>query len=229
MYYIKYSGMEENKEMTRMEKYADYRQQILSQDALLFSIDEKAKILKQYQTKINNISPLILNNLQNELSVISLVSVNNVDLKKFSDLKKFNNLLDKDVKNDLSKRINDFLNTYSNNLIIDTKSNLISDKWLEHDKNYLLLNEIKSKINNCKNQLVDFQGVSKAKLNKLNDIIENVNSGKDDIKQYTIESSNVEPTNNFFKRSYFIVVFSIIFLMLLIVILNVFVITSWAK
>jgi hypothetical protein len=226
MYYIKYSGMENNKETTRMEKYADYRQQILSQDALLFSIDEKAKILKQYQTKINNISPSILNNLQNELNIISLVSVNNVDLKKFSDLKKFNNLLDRDVKNDLSKRINDFLHTYSNNSIIDTKSNLISDKWLEHDKNYLLLNEIKSQINHCKNQLVDFPSVSKAKLNKLNDIIENANSDKDDIKQYTIEPSVVEPKNNFFKRSYFVVVFSIIFLMLLIVILNIFVITS---
>lgn len=48
--------------MTRIEKYADYRKQILNEDAFLSTIDTESSIINSYRKKIMDLNPNILLN-----------------------------------------------------------------------------------------------------------------------------------------------------------------------
>ena len=84
--------------MTRIEKYADYRKQILNEDAFLSTIDTESSIINSYRKKIMDLNPNILLNEADDVKwftpTVPLVSVNQMDPTVFQKIKNFSNLID---------------------------------------------------------------------------------------------------------------------------------------
>ena len=88
--------------MTRIEKYAVYRKQILNEDYFLSNIDNQSQIVKLYRDKIMGLNPNILINESEQIhdfpTPIQLTSICQVDPTMFQSLKKFPNLINNDRK-----------------------------------------------------------------------------------------------------------------------------------
>ena len=161
--------------MTRIEKYADYRKQILNEDAFLSTIDTESSIINSYRKKIMDLNPHILLNEADDVKwftpTVPLVSVNQMDPTVFQKIKNFSNLIDTKQEEKIIKDISDLIFSYEHDSIISNDKKTIAHDWLVQDKNYLKLEEIDKELKTAQKELLDFQQVSIQKLGKLMDTI----------------------------------------------------------
>ena len=208
--------------MTRIKKYADYRKQILNEDAFLSVIDTESSIINSYRKKIMDLNPNILINEADDIQwftpTVPLVSVNQMDPTVFQNLKNFSNLIDTQQEEKIIKDISDLIFSYEHNSIISDDNKSIAHEWLIQDKNYLKLEEIDKELKTAQKELLDFQQVSIQKLSKLMDTIKNSESSKLDIEKYKV-STNVVKTSISYKKFYIGIIFTLVILMAVIIIL----------
>ena len=208
--------------MTRIKKYADYRKQILNEDAFLSVIDTESSIINSYRKKIMDLNPNILINEADDIQwftpAVPLVSVNKMDPTVFQNLKNFSNLIDTQQEEKIIKDISDLIFSYEHNSIISDDNKSIAHEWLIQDKNYLKLEEIDKELKTAQKELLDFQQVSIQKLSKLMDTIKNSESSKLDIEKYKV-STNVVKTSISYKKFYIGIIFTLVILMAVIIIL----------
>ena len=208
--------------MTRIKKYADYRKQILNEDAFLSVIDTESSIINSYRKKIMDLNPNILINEADDIQwftpTVPLVSVNQMDPTVFQNLKNFSNLIDTQQEEKIIKDISDLIFSYEHNSIISDDNKSIAHEWLIQDKNYLKLEEIDKELKTAQKELLDFQQVSIQKLSKLMDTIKNSESSKLDIEKYKV-STNVVKTSISYKKLYIGIIFTLVILMAVIIIL----------
>lgn len=208
--------------MTRIKKYADYRKQILNEDAFLSVIDTESSIINLYRKKIMDLNPNILINEADDIQwftpTVPLVSVNQMDPTVFQNLKNFSNLIDTQQEEKIIKDISDLIFSYEHNSIISDDNKSIAHEWLIQDKNYLKLEEIDKELKTAQKELLDFQQVSIQKLSKLMDTIKNSESSKLDIEKYKV-STNVVKTSISYKKFYIGIIFTLVILMAVIIIL----------
>lgn len=210
--------------MTRIEKYADYRKQILNEDAFLSVIDTESSIINSYRKKIMDLNPNILINEADDIQwftpTVPLVSVNQMDPTVFQNLKNFSNLIDTQQEEKIIKDISDLIFSYEHNSIISNDNKSIAHEWLIQDKNYLKLEEIDEELKTAQKELLNFQQVSIQKLSKLMDTIKNSESSKLDIEKYKV-STNIVKTSISYKKLYIGIIFALVILMLAIIVLIV--------
>ena len=208
--------------MTRIEKYADYRKQILNEDAFLSVIDTESSIINSYRKKIMDLNPNILINEADDIQwftpTVPLVSVNQMDPTVFQNLKNFSNLIDTQQEEKIIKDISDLIFSYEHNSIISNDNKSIAHEWLIQDKNYLKLEEIDEELKTAQKELLNFQQVSIQKLSKLMDTIKNSESSKLDIEKYKV-STNIVKTSISYKKLYIGIIFALVILMLAIIVL----------
>lgn len=208
--------------MTRIKKYADYRKQILNEDAFLSVIDTESSIINSYRKKIMDLNPNILINEADDIQwftpTVPLVSVNQMDPTVFQNLKNFSNLIDTQQEEKIIKDISDLIFSYEHNSIISDDNKSIAHEWLIQDKNYLKLEEIDKELKTAQKELLDFQQVSIQKLSKLMDTIKNSERSKLDIEKYKV-STNVVKTSISYKKLYIGIIFILVILMAVIIIL----------
>lgn len=214
--------------MTRMEKFAAYREQILNQDRFLISIEEQSNQVKEYKEKIDKISPNILENTYSILKILPLTSVDKVDKTKFNGIKKFVKLVDMEKNKQASKEISQFLYSYKNNSIIDTEANEISLDWLNKDENFVNLEKTSKKLKKAQDNVLKYKEISSQKLKKLNEAIVNSEKSQDsDYHQYEVKLDNVQPKSRAFKKIYFFAIGALVLSMILSVIFIVLKVTIW--
>lgn len=210
--------------MTRIEKYADYRKQILNEDAFLSVIDTESSIINSYRKKIMDLNPNILINEADDIQwftpTVPLVSVNQMDPTVFQNLKNFSNLIDTQQEEKIIKDISDLIFSYEHNSIISNDNKSIAHEWLIQDKNYLKLEEIDEELKTAQKELLSFQQLSIRKLSKLMDAIKNSESSKLDIEKYKV-STNIVKTSISYKKLYIGIIFALVILMLAIIVLIV--------
>ena len=204
--------------MTRIKKYADYRKQILNEDAFLSVIDTESSIINSYRKKIIDILINEADDIQWFTPTVPLVSVNQMDPTVFQNLKNFSNLIDTQQEEKIIKDISDLIFSYEHNSIISDDNKSIAHEWLIQDKNYLKLEEIDKELKTAQKELLDFQQVSIQKLSKLMDTIKNSESSKLDIEKYKV-STNVVKTSISYKKFYIGIIFTLVILMAVIIIL----------
>ena len=210
--------------MTRIEKYADYRKQILNEDAFLSVIDTESSIINSYRKKIMDLNPNILINEADDIQwftpTVPLVSVNQMDPTVFQKIKNFSNLIDRQQEEKIIKDISDLIFSYEHNSIISDDNKSIAHEWLVQDKNYLKLEEIDKELKTAQKELLSFQQVSIQKLSKLMETIKNSENSKLDIEKYEV-STNVVKTSVSYKKLYIGIIFTLVILMVAIIVLIV--------
>lgn len=210
--------------MTRIEKYADYRKQILNEDAFLSVIDTESSIINSYRKKIMDLNPNILINEADDIQwftpTVPLVSVNQMDPSVFQKIKNFSNLIDTQQEEKIIKDISDLIFSYEHNSIISNDNKSIAHEWLVQDKNYLKLEEIDKELKTAQKELLNFQQVSIQKLSKLMETIKNSENSKLDIGKYEV-STNVVKTSISYKKLYIGIIFTLVILMVAIIVLIV--------
>ena len=116
--------------MTRIEKYAEYRKQILNEDYFLSNIDNQSQIVKLYHDKIMDLNPNILINESEQIrdfpTVNQLTFVYQVDPTMFQSLKNYPNLINNDKKQKIVTDITDLIYSYEHNSIISDNHRSIS-------------------------------------------------------------------------------------------------------
>ena len=210
--------------MTRMEKYAEYRKQILNEDYFLSNIDNQSQIVKSYREKIMDLNPNILINESeqvNDFSLINqLISVYQVDPTMFQSLKNYPSLINNERKQKIINDITDFIYSYEHNSIISNDHRSISHDWLKQDKNYLKLENIDRSLKEAQKTLVEFQTSSIQKLNKLMETIKTSENSNADIEKYKVVAETVNSSVSY-KKLYTVLVWTLIGLLSVILIIVV--------
>ena len=210
--------------MTRIEKYADYRKQILNEDAFLSTIDTESSIINSYRKKIMDLNPNILLNEADDVKwftpTVPLVSVNQMDPTVFQKIKNFSNLIDTKQEEKIIKDISDLIFSYEHDSIISNDKKTIAHDWLVQDKNYLKLEEIDKELKIAQKELLDFQQVSIQKLGKLMDTIKSSENSKLVIEKYKV-STDIAKNSASYKKLYLATIFTLVILLVAIIILIV--------
>lgn len=210
--------------MTRIEKYADYRKQILNEDAFLSTIDTESSIINSYRKKIMDLNPNILLNEADDVKwftpTVPLVSVNQMDPTVFQKIKNFSNLIDTKQEEKIIKDISDLIFSYEHDSIISNDKKTIAHDWLVQDKNYLKLEEIDKELKTAQKELLDFQQVSIQKLGKLMDTIKSSENSKSVIEKYKV-STDIAKNSASYKKLYLATIFTLVILLVAIIILIV--------
>lgn len=163
-------------ETTRMQKYAAYRERILNEERFFNAIDNQSKILKGYQQKINQLNPNIIpktKHLEQKNEIIALVKQDVFNVEPINTLKSYVALVNDVKQEQLITQINDFLTTYNANSIIDKKTNNISLEWANNLDHSNQLNQISDRLASDQKHLMEFHGISKQKIEKLQEAIAN--------------------------------------------------------
>lgn len=210
--------------MTRIEKYADYRKQILNEDAFLSVIDTESSIINSYRKKIMDLNPNILINEADDIQwftpTVPLVSINQMDSTVFQKIKNFSNLIDTKQEEKIIKDMSDLIFSYEHNSIISNDNKSISHDWLMQDKNYLKLEEIDKELKTSQKELLNFQHVSIQKLGKLMETIKSSENSQLDVEKYKVSTDMVK-TSISYKKLYIGIIFTLAILMAVIIILIV--------
>jgi len=114
----------ENCMQTRIQKWAEYRQQIINQGILLNQINDQSMIVKNYKAKIDSILPKILKGVDTEYSIYNLISVDHSDYQSSNDIKEFVTLIDNLKIEPLTKEINELNSLVNEQSILDDKNNI---------------------------------------------------------------------------------------------------------
>ena len=204
--------------MTRIEKYAVYRKQILNEDYFLSNIDNQSQIVKLYHDKIMDLNPNILINESEQIrdfpTVNQLTFVYQVDPTMFQSLKNYPNLINNDKKQKIVTDITDFIYSYEHNSIISDDHRSISQSWLKQDKNYLRLDNIGRSLKEAQKNLVEFQTLSIQKLKKLMETINTSENSNENIEKYKVTSENIDSSVSY-KKIYIGLIWALIILLLL--------------
>ena len=208
--------------MTRMDKYADYRKQILNEGNFLAHIDSESNIIKSYHDKIMDLNPNILINEANDMRgfspIVPLISINQMDQNIFQKLKDFSNLIDTKKQEQIINDISDFIFSYEHNSIISDDNKSISHNWLIQDKNYSKLVQIDKELKKTQNELIDFEKVSVQKLSKLMETIKNSEKSDLDVDIFKVSNDVVDKSISY-KKFYLATIWTLLSLLALIVIL----------
>ena len=204
--------------MTRIEKYAEYRKQILNEDYFLSNIDNQSQVVKLYHDKIMDLSPNILINESEQIhdfpSPNQLTSVCQVDPTMFQSLKNFSNLINNDKKQKIVTDITDFIYSYEHNSIISDDQRSISQNWLKQDKNYLKLENIGCSLKETQKNLIEFQTSSIQKLKKLMETVNASDSSNKNIEKYKVTSEKVNSSISY-KKLYIGLIYALVILLAL--------------
>ncbi len=193
--------------MTRMEKYASYREQILNEEQFLSKLETQNKLLEKITNEINDLNPNILNsnlNFEDKDQIVPFQSIEKFDIKSFDILKNYINTFNSTKAEQLINQIQNFINEYENNNLIDENGN-ISKEWLKQLKDYNKLIDIGTRINEFQQNLINFQTHSQTLINKLNETVKK----SQDNSQFKLSNNYVEEYQqkaklHNFKKAYFI-------------------------
>ena len=202
--------------MTRIEKYAVYRKQILNEDYFLSNIDNQSQIVKLYRDKIMGLNPNILINESEQIhdfpTPIQLTSICQVDPTMFQSLKKFPNLINNDRKQKNITEITDFIYLHEHNSIISDDHRSISQNWLKQDKNYLELESIDRSLKEAQKNLIEFQTSSIQKLKKLMEVVNTSENSNENIEKYKVTSDKVNSSVSY-KKFYISLICALVILL----------------
>lgn len=204
--------------LTRMEKYASYRDRILHEEQFFNAIDIKSHIVDEYAHKINKLNPNIikkefLDEPVNDL--IPLSKIDTFDISKLQTLKNYLKLINTEKEDLLNTRINDFLFSYRENYIVNKTSGQISSNYIQSLSLYPKLKNIKTKLGSDQNLLINFHGVSNEKIAKLNEVIQISNSNDLEwMNEYQLEKLNDTNEKSQLKKWYFGLIIALGILML---------------
>ena len=202
--------------MTRIEKYAEYRKQILNEDYFLSNIDNQSQIVKLYRDKIIALNPNILINESEQIHDFptpnQLTSICQVDPTMFQSLKKFPNLINNDRKQKNIADITDFIYLHEHNSIISDDYRSISQNWLKQDKNYLKLESIDRSLKEAQKNLIEFQTSSIQKLKKLMEVVNTSENSNEHIEKYKITSDKVNSSVSY-KKFYISLICALVILL----------------
>lgn len=193
--------------MTRMQKFASYREYILNEESFFANIENQSKILDEYKERINKISPAILANNSlsaDDINIYPLISIQKFNIDKFNKLKDFISLINDEKKILLQDQISGFLTKYKSNSIIDKKSSdYISKEWLNRLPGYNQLKLIQAQNENNQNKLADFYSGANQMIDELQIAINHsTNSNNENLNKYRVLQVEEHKQNTAIKKIY---------------------------
>lgn len=213
--------------MTRMEKYASYREYILNEESFFANIENQSRILEQYKQRINKINPSILtNNTLNadDINIYPLISIQKFDLDRFNKLKEYVNLINDEKRTKLQDQISSFLNKYKTNSIIDKKSNdYISKDWLSRLSSYNELQNIQIQNQTNQAKLANFYSGANEMIDELQIAINHsTNSNNEHLNNYRVLDSIDKKHNTNIKKIYVSTIWIITIAILAVILIVIF-------
>jgi hypothetical protein len=92
---------------TRIERYRLYRNEIANESMLIDKIATTSTIIKNYKKTIDELSPRILANINDDKSLAKLISINNNKMLEVETLNEFMKLIEQNKMTDLMGEIKD--------------------------------------------------------------------------------------------------------------------------